>query len=105
LIASILPDRSINVSKGLKIFKTNDFDQAEERYRSLDKIGQKHMIGNLVADLSHATIPSIQRRAIENLRQADETLAASVEPKGVRGYIEIKKAILEFSIFYRGIAH
>jgi len=89
----------------LKIFKTNDFAQAEERYRSLDKIWQKHMIGNLVADLSHVTIPAIQRCAIENLRQADETLAASVEPKGVRGYIEIKKAILEFSIFYRGIAH
>ena len=31
--------------------------------------------------------------------------AASVEPKGVRVYIEIKKATLEFSIFYRGIAH
>jgi hypothetical protein len=58
-----------------------------------------------VADLSHVTIPAIQRRAIENLRQADETLDASVEPKGVRGYIETKKAILEFSIFYRGIAH
>jgi len=35
--------------------------------------GQEHMIGNLVADLSHVTIPAIQRRAIENLRQADET--------------------------------
>ena len=63
------------------------------------------MIDNLVADVSHVTIPSIQRRAIENLRQANETLAASVEPEGVRGYIEIKKATLEFSIFYRGIAH
>jgi catalase len=36
------------------------------------------MIGNLVADLSHVPIPAIQRRAIENLQQADETLAASV---------------------------
>ena len=63
------------------------------------------MVGKLVGDLSHVTIPAIQRRAIENLRQADEILAASVEPKGVRGYIEIKKAILEFSIFYREIAH
>jgi hypothetical protein len=35
------------------------------------------MIGNLVDDLSHVTIPATQRRAIENLRQADETLAAS----------------------------
>jgi hypothetical protein len=63
------------------------------------------MIGNPVGDLSHVTIPAIQRRAIENLLQADETLAIYVEPKGVRGYIEIKKATLEFSIFYRGIAH
>jgi catalase len=36
------------------------------------------MIGNLVADLSHVTNPAIQRRAIENLRQTDEDLAASV---------------------------
>jgi len=57
----------------LKIFKTNYFAQAEERYRSLDMTGHEHMIGNLVADLSHVTIPAIQRRAIENLRQADET--------------------------------
>jgi len=86
LIASTSPDRSINVFKGLKIFKTNDFAQTEERYRSLDKTWQEHMIGNLVADLSHVIIPATQRHAIENLRQADETLAASVEPKGVRGY-------------------
>jgi hypothetical protein len=61
------------------------------------------MIGNPVADLSHVTIPAIQRREIENLLQVDETLAASVEPEGVRGYIEIKKATLEFSIFYREV--
>ncbi|WP_162013056.1 hypothetical protein [Methanosarcina acetivorans] len=40
-----------------------------------------------------------------SLLQADETLAAFVDPEGVRGYIEIKKDTLEFSIFYRGIAH
>jgi catalase len=40
--------------------------------------GQEYMIGNLVADLSHVTIPAIQRHAIENLQQADEALAASV---------------------------
>ncbi|WP_048178703.1 catalase-related domain-containing protein [Methanosarcina sp. MTP4] len=74
MIASTSPDRSINVSKGLKIFKKNDFAQAGERYRLLDNTGQKHMIGNLVADLSHVTIPAIQRRAIEKLRRADETL-------------------------------
>ena len=78
MIASISPDSSINVFKGLKIFKTNNFAQAEERYLSLDKAWEEHMIGNLMADLSHVTIPAIQRREIENLRRADETLAASV---------------------------
>jgi catalase len=78
LIVSTSHDHSINVFKGLKIFKSNDFAQAVERYQSLDKTGQEHMIDNLVADLSHATIPAIQRHAIENLQQADETLAASV---------------------------
>jgi catalase len=61
-----------------KIYKTNDFTQAGERYRSLNKTEQEHMAGNLVADLSHVTDPAIQRRAIENLRQADENLATSV---------------------------
>lgn len=32
------------------------------------------MIGKLVGDLSHVTIPAIQRRENENSRQADETL-------------------------------
>ncbi len=59
------------------------------------------MIGKHVANVRHVTIPAIQRRSIENLLQADETLAASVEPEGVRGYIEIKKATLEFSILSR----
>jgi catalase len=62
----------------LKIFKTNDFAQTGERYRLLDKTGQEHMIGKLVAALSHVTIPAIQRRAIENVRQDDATFAASV---------------------------
>jgi len=61
-----------------KIYKTDDFTQAGERYRSLNKTEQEHMAGNLVADLSHVTDPAIQKRAIENLRQADENLATSV---------------------------
>lgn len=61
-----------------KIFKTNDFAQAGERYRSFDKTEKDHLVGNLVADLSHVTNPAIQKRAIENLRQVDEDLAASV---------------------------
>jgi hypothetical protein len=58
------------------------------------------MICSLMGDLSRITIQSIQRRENENLLQADETLAASVEPKGVRGYAGIKKATLGFSIFF-----
>jgi len=61
-----------------KINKTDDFTQAGERYRSLNRTEQEHMAGNLVADLSHVTDLAIQRRAIENLRQADENLAISV---------------------------
>jgi hypothetical protein len=62
-------------------------------------------VGSPVSGVRHVTIPAIQRCAIENLLQADVTLAASVEPEGVREYTEIKKAALEFFIFYRGIAH
>lgn len=62
------------------------------------------MTGNLVVDLSNVTIPAIQRRAIENLWQADETLAASVSQKEFEN-VKIKKATLEFSIFYRGISY
>ena len=34
------------------------------------------MIGNLVAYLSHVTIPAIQRCVIENMRRADKNLVA-----------------------------
>jgi len=61
-----------------KISKLTTFAQAGERYRSFDKTEKEHLVGNLVADLSHVTNPAIQKRAIENLRQADEDLAASV---------------------------
>jgi catalase len=43
------------------------FTQAGERYRSLKKTDQKHMVSNLVADLSHVTDPAITRCAIEIL--------------------------------------
>jgi catalase len=55
-----------------KIKKTDDFTQAGERYRSMSKTEMKHLVENLVADLSHVTDPDIQRRAIENLKKADE---------------------------------
>mgnify|MGYP005851934123 CR=1 FL=1 len=53
-----------------KIRLTNDFTQAGERYRSLSKVDQDHLVGNIVDSLSHAAIP-IQKRMVENLRKAD----------------------------------
>jgi catalase len=53
------------------------------------------MIGNLVADLSHVTIPAIQRREIENLRQADETLATSVA-RGI-GPLDVEWSLIDLA--------
>ncbi|TFH53569.1 MAG: hypothetical protein E4G89_00850 [Methanothrix sp.] len=61
-----------------KIKKTDDFTQAGERYRSMNKTEMKHLVENLVADLSHVTVPAIQKRAIENLKKADERLGKAV---------------------------
>jgi len=55
----------------LKIFKTNDFAQSKKRYRLPGRTGQKHMIGKLLDDLSHVTIPAVQKRENGKLRQAD----------------------------------
>jgi catalase len=57
-----------------KIKKTDDFTQAGERYRSMSKTEMKHLVENLLADLSHVTVAAIQKRAIENLKKADERL-------------------------------
>ena len=61
-----------------KIHKTDDFTQAKERYLSMNETEKDHLAGNLVADLSHVTKPEIQKRAIGNLAQVDENLAATV---------------------------
>jgi catalase len=61
-----------------KIKKTDDFTQAGERYRSMSKTEMKHLVENLVADLSHVTDPAIQKRAVENLKKADEGLGRGV---------------------------
>jgi len=53
-----------------KISLTNDFTQAGERYHSLSKVDQEHIIDNLVADLMHIDKP-IQKRVIDNLTKAD----------------------------------
>jgi len=60
-----------------KINLTNDFAQAGERYRSLSKMDQEHLVDNLIADLTHIDKP-IQQRIIENLTKADRELGKSV---------------------------
>ena len=53
-----------------KISKTNDFQQAGEKYRSLSKMHKEHLVDNLTADRMHIDKP-IQQRVIENLTKAD----------------------------------
>lgn len=60
-----------------KISKTNDFAQAGERYRSLSKMDQEHLVDNLISDLMHIDKP-IQQREVENLTKADPELGKSV---------------------------
>jgi len=60
-----------------KISKTNDFAQAGERYRSLSKMDQEHLVDNLISDLMHIDKP-IQQREAENLTKADPELGKSV---------------------------
>ena len=60
-----------------KISITNDFAQAGERYRSLSKIDQEHLVDNLTTDLMHIDKP-IQQRVAENLTKADPQLGKSV---------------------------
>jgi catalase len=61
-----------------KISRTNDFQQAGERYRSLNKTEQDHLIDNLADGLGKAGKP-IQQRMIANLKQADPELGTRVE--------------------------
>jgi len=65
-----------------KISKTNDFEQARERYLSLSKMDQKHLVDNLIADLMHIDKP-IQQRVIENLTKASQELGRAVA-KGLK---------------------
>ena len=60
-----------------KISKTNDFQQAGEKYRSLSKMDKEHLVDNLTADLMHIDKP-IQQRVIENLTKADPELGKCV---------------------------
>jgi catalase len=65
-----------------KISLTNDFKQAGERYRSLGKMDQDHLVDNIVDSLSHAENP-IQKRMVENLTQADPEFGKRVA-KGLK---------------------
>ena len=60
-----------------KISLTNDFKQAGERYRSLSKVDQDHLVDNIVDSLGHADKP-IQKRMVENLTKADPELGKRV---------------------------
>ena len=60
-----------------KISLTNDFSQAGERYRSLSKMDQDHLVGNIVDSLSHAEKP-IQKHMVENLSKANSELGKRV---------------------------
>jgi catalase len=60
-----------------KIRLTDDFTQAGERYRSLSKMDQKHLVDNLVADLLKIDRP-IQQRMVGNLTNADPELGRLV---------------------------
>jgi catalase len=65
-----------------KIRKTNDFEQAGEKYRSLSKRDREHLVDNLITDLMHINKP-IQRRVIKRLAKADSDLGRSVA-KGLK---------------------
>ncbi|MCX6685107.1 MAG: catalase [Methanoregula sp.] len=65
-----------------KIALTNDFQQAGERYRSLSKKDQDHLVDNIVDPLSHAK-KEVQKRMVENLTKADANLGKRVA-KGLK---------------------
>jgi catalase len=60
-----------------KISLTNDFEQAGQRYRSLSKLDQEHLVDNIVDSLGKADKP-IQQRMVENLTKADPDLGKRV---------------------------
>jgi catalase len=60
-----------------KISLTNDFKQAGERYRSLNKMDQDHLVDNIVDSLGKAD-EAIQQCMIENLTKANPELGKRV---------------------------
>lgn len=60
-----------------KIGLTNDFEQAGERFRSLGKVDQDHLVDNIVDSLGKADKP-IQQLMVENLSKADQEFGRRV---------------------------
>jgi catalase len=65
-----------------KISLTNDFVQAGERYRSLSKVDQDHLVDNIVDSLGKAD-KTIQQRMVKNLIKANRELGKRVT-KGLK---------------------
>ena len=65
-----------------KISLTNDFEQAGERYRSLGKMDQDHLVDNIVDSLAKADKP-IQQHMVKNLAKANPELGKRVA-KGLK---------------------
>ncbi|WXG42231.1 MAG: catalase-related domain-containing protein [Candidatus Freyarchaeum deiterrae] len=65
-----------------KISLTNDFKQAGERYRSLSKVDQDHLVDNIVDSLGKAN-RQIQQREVEHLTKADPEFGKRVA-KGLK---------------------
>ncbi len=78
--ASVTPtddQRIEGVLKRQKIKLTNNFDQAGQRYRSLGKVDQDHLVDNIVDSLGNADKP-IQELMVSNLTKADADLGSRV---------------------------
>jgi len=61
-----------------KISLTNDFEQAGQRYLSLSKVDQDHLVDNIVDSLCHAE-KAIQKRMVGNLTNANAELGKRVD--------------------------
>lgn len=60
-----------------KISLTNDFQQAGDRYRSLGKMDQDHLVDNIADSLGKANKP-IQQRMVASLKKADPELGKRI---------------------------
>jgi catalase len=65
-----------------KISLTNDFRQAGERYRSLGKVDQDHLVDNIIDSIGKAN-KQIQQRMVANLTKADAEFGKRVA-KGLK---------------------